>query len=190
MVYDPEKILRYLKGLPNWDKISLKLLTFKLVTLLAILSSHRCQTLNKLSLDFMHIELERVIFYIPDIIKNTTPSFHAKPLSLPAFVPDEAICPVRTVIEYIKATALIRKTRTLIISYSTLTGVTTQTVRRYVVSTLDAAGIAVNTFKAHSTRHASSSKKLSSGVPLQKILDAGGWKASSSFRTFYKLPLN
>jgi hypothetical protein len=189
VTYDSEKILSFLKALPKWDSIPLKWLTFKMVTLLAILSGHRCQTLNTLSLDCMDLRGEGVTFYIPNIIKNTTPSFHAKPLKFPSYAPDELICPVRNVVEYIKATAKVRKSRSLIISYSTLTGVTTPTIRRYVVTTLDAAGIDVKTFTAHSTRHAASSGKSASAIPLKDILSAGGWKSGITFRKFYNLPI-
>ena len=189
VIYDSDKVLRFLKSLPNWDSISLKWLTFKLVTLLAILSGHRCQTLNTLSLDFMDLSGERVTFYIPNILKNTTPSFHAKPLHFPSFAQDESICPVRNVVEYIKATAKLRKSRSLIISYSTLTRVTTQTIRRYVVGTLEASGINVKTFSAHSTRHAATSGMAANSIPLQEILSAGGWKSEHSFRKHYDLKI-
>ena len=43
VTYDPELILNFLKPLPSWNNISLKWLTLTTVTILALLSGHRCQ---------------------------------------------------------------------------------------------------------------------------------------------------
>ena len=76
----------------------------------------------------MDININKVIFYIPKIIKNTTRLFHPQPIKLKAYNKDESICPVRTVVEYIKATEKIRKSENIIISYHKHLTFTTQTV--------------------------------------------------------------
>ena len=91
----------------------------------------------------MDIKINRVIFYIPNVIKNTARSFHPQPIELKAYNKDESICPVRTVIEYIKATEKYRKSENIIINYHKYSIVTTQTVSRYIKQTLKAAGINV-----------------------------------------------
>ena len=187
--YDPDIVLNFLKALPSWENITLKWLTLKTVTLLALLSGHRCQSINSLSLDHMDIDIERVVFYIPDIIKNTTTSFHPEPIELAAYNLDESICPVRTVVEYIKATEKFRKSQNVILSYHTHDVVTTQTVSRYVKLTLKSSGINTAIFTAHSTRHSSSSKTFMKGLSLAEIVKKGGWKSSSCFRKYYKLPV-
>ena len=50
----------------------------------------------------MDININKVIFYIPQVIKNTTRSFHPQPIKLKAYNKDESVCPVSTVAEYIK----------------------------------------------------------------------------------------
>ena len=188
--FNVERVLRFLKSLPTWEQITLKQQTKKFATLLAILTTQRCQTINVLHLDKMDLEPERVIFYIPEPLKNTTQNFHAAPIRLSAYPEDESICPVRNTVEYIKATHNLRKTcRKLIISFHNHTEVTTQTVRRYVVDTLEEAGINVQVFRAHSTRSASSSYNQTKGVPLKDIISAGGWKNSNTFQKHYNLPI-
>ena len=52
-IYDAEVVTEFLKSLPRWEEITLKWLTLKLVTLLALLSARRCQTLNSLWIEHM-----------------------------------------------------------------------------------------------------------------------------------------
>ena len=156
VIYDPDLVLIFLKSLPSWNNITLKWLTLKTVTILSLLSGHRCQSINSLTLAHMNININEVIFYIPWVIKNTTRSFYPQPIELKAYNKDESICSVRTVVEYIKATEKIRKCENIIISYHKHNIVTTQTVSRYVKQTLKAAGISTSLFTAHSSRHSSS----------------------------------
>ena len=96
--YDAEIVIGFLKSLPSWKEITLKWITLKLVILLALLSSHRCQTLNLLSIGHMDINIQQVTFYIPKVIKNTTTMFHPKPIILQPFLADDRICLVRNIV--------------------------------------------------------------------------------------------
>ena len=113
-IYGAETVIEFLKSLPSWEEITLKWLTLKLVTLLAL---SRCQTLNSLSIEHMDINIQQVTFYIPKVIKNTTTMFHPKPIILQAFPADERISPVRKIVEYIKALEKFRKSKNLLLSY-------------------------------------------------------------------------
>ena len=102
VTYDPDLVLNFLKSLPSWNNITLKWLTLKTVTILALLSGYRCQSLNSLTHAHMDISINKVEFYISKVIKNTTRSFQAQPTKLKAYNKDESICAVRAVAEYIK----------------------------------------------------------------------------------------
>ena len=65
----------------------------------------------------MDINIQQVTFYIPKVIKNTTTMFHPKPIILQAFPADERICPVRNIVEYIKASEKFRKSKNVLLSY-------------------------------------------------------------------------
>ena len=151
-----------------------EMLTLKTVTILALLSGHRCQSMTSLSLAHMDININRVIFFISKAIKNTTRSFQPQPIELKAYNKDGSIYPVRTVVEYIKATEKIRKSENIIVSYHKHNIVTTQTVSRYVKQTFKAAGINTSFFTAHSTRHFSSSKTFMKGRSLTNIVKKEG----------------
>ena len=51
------------------------------------------------------------------------------------------------------------------------------------------AGIDTTKYLPYSTQHASSSKALARGVPLDEVLRLGGWKNPSVFGHHYNLPI-
>ena len=64
----------------------------------------------------MDINMNKVIFYIPKVVKNITNarSFHPQPIELKTYNKDGSICLVSTVAEYIKATEKNRKSKNLL----------------------------------------------------------------------------
>ena len=54
---------------------------------------------------------------------------------------------------------------------------------------LSNSGIDTNVFSAYSTRSASVSAANLKGVPLDKILLAGGWSHASTFSKYYNKPI-
>ena len=116
----------------------------------------------------------KVIFYIPKVIKNTTAMFHPVPINLQAFPADERICPVKNIVENIRASEKFRKSKNVLLSYYKYEPIETQTISRYVKLTLKAAGINTKIFSAHSTRHASSIGRFMTGLSLNDIVKKGG----------------
>ena len=47
------------------------------------------------------------------------------------------------------------------------------------------AGIDIDSYKAHSTRAASTSAALQNGVPIDTILQTGGWSSEATFARYY-----
>ena len=62
------------------------------------------------------------------------------------------------------------------------------TIARWIKSVLGKAGIDTSIFKAHSTRSASTSRALSSGVPLEEVLKMADWSGPSTFNRFSYRP--
>ena len=60
------------------------------------------------------------------------------------------------------------------------------TIARWLKTVMQASGIDVSVFKAHSTRSASSSKAHSQGVSSVEILKIADWSNQSTFSKFYK----
>ena len=85
---------------------------------------------------------------------------------------NERICPVRNIVEYIKASEKFRKSKNLLLSCYSHEPIETQTISRYVKLTLKTAGINTKIFTTHSTRHVSSTGKFVKELPLNDIVRA------------------
>jgi hypothetical protein len=59
----------------------------------------------------------------------------------------------------------------------------------WLKSVLHAAGIDTDTFKAHSTRGASTSKANKLGLSVEQSMKIANWKSATSFQKFYNKPV-
>ena len=60
-----------------------------------------------------------------------------------------------------------------------------QTLARWIKTVLQLAGVDIDTFKPHSTRHAASTAAYQASVPLDEILQRAGWSNANTFKRFY-----
>jgi hypothetical protein len=181
--WDVTCVLKFLSSLFPLDKIPLKLLTYKAVSLIALATAPRAQTLVSMNLDYMLKEQHAVIFSFPGLLK-TSRSGHSYSLKIEHFK-DEKLCPFHTLTYYLNVVRRVRLTRSVFISYVTYKSVTTSTIARWLKSVLVLSGIDISKFSAHSFRGASVSSALSNGCTLQKILNAADWSSDKNFRKFY-----
>ena len=75
-VWDVNTVLEHLKTLHPAKSESLKLLTLKLVMLMAILSGQRCQTIHALTTRDMKVSDSKVVFIVIDLLKTTKPDYY------------------------------------------------------------------------------------------------------------------
>ena len=68
--------------------------------------------------------------------------------------------------------------------------VTKSTIARWLKETLSLAGVDIDTYKAHSTRAAASSKAKSMGLPIEEVIAKGNWSNKSMFEKFYHKPID
>ena len=54
---------------------------------------------------------------------------------------------------------------------------------------LSLTGVDTNTFKAHSTRAAATSKANSLGLRIEEVISQGNWSNESTFERFYNKPI-
>ena len=128
------------------------------------------------------------IFYIPKLLKTPRPTFHQQPLELHAYAGDPSLCAVTYIEQYITVTQSIRnKENNFFISYvQPYKPVTSTTIARCVTDVLEKSGINITTFRAHSTRSASSSKvSKCSNLSLKEIAKAAGWSNTQTFARYY-----
>lgn len=188
VTWDASKVLNYLHSLSS--TLSFKETTLKLVSLLALVTGQRVQTLTAIKLSDIVWE-NPVQIKISNRLKTTSVNRSNPILVLPPFQ-DEYLCPVKALKDYIAATKDKRgNCDKLFISFvAPYSAVTSQTISRWLVTVLSLSGIDSSIYTAHSFRHASTSKAELRGVHVDTILKRVGWANNSKvFARFYKRPI-
>nr|XP_049695351.1 uncharacterized protein LOC126054309 [Helicoverpa armigera] len=180
-----------IEALASWvpnDNLPLDKITRKLITILALVTAHRAQTLSKIKIENISYSSNEIHIKIPDLIKTSSVKSKQPMLVLPYFRERPEVCPAKLLIDYLHVTEQLRHNHTfLFISTKKPHGkVGAQTLSRWIKSTLETCGIDVSIFSAHSTRHASTSRAHIMGVNLDLIRKTAGWSGTSStFGKFY-----
>nr|CAI5869185.1 unnamed protein product [Callosobruchus analis] len=181
--WDPGVVLRYLQGLKGTP--SLKLLSQKAVTLLALVTGGRLQTISLIRLSNIVSSTEKIQIYITDHIKTTFALKTQPCLHIPFFSGNKSICPASTLLKYIDATEGLRQNEDYL--FLTYAGkhrrATKQTISRWVKCTLKEAGVETFLFKPHSTWHSAASAAKRAGISIEEIC------RTATFARFYERPL-
>lgn len=194
VVWDSNLVLAYLRTIWPLQQVSLKDLTFKTIMLLLLLSSQRGQTIHLFQLNNMSVTQEGVSVRIGDLLRHTKPGRHLDELFYPAYEPDDKLCVVQTLQEYIRRTTPLRQTPKLLISYIRPYGaVSRATITRWaktiLVLIIIRSGVDMTIFTPHSCRLAASSAALLCRVPLATLLSTAGWSNARTFGSFYNKPV-
>lgn len=192
-IWDPEPVLEFLsKQSPNAD-LSLKLLSEKLTTLLALTTAQRIQTLTKIKLKNIKISDESIKIYIPDRLKTSRIGAEQPLLHFRFFREQPRLCVASLLQTYIEKTTSLRAKDedTLLLTYKAPhRPANSQSISRWIKQTLKNSGVDIGTFSGYSTRHAATSAAFRKGVNLDVIRQNAGWsKQSSVFIKFYNRPL-
>lgn len=187
-IWDPKIVLDFVGKWFPYENMSLEILSQKTVTLLALATGHRIQTLAAIDRRNCKKIGERIEIKIPARLKTSKHNHIQPTLILPIFKDNPAVCVASAVEQYIKTTENIRKEENaLFISWKKPhKAVSSQTLSRWIKNTLQKSGINTSIFSAYSTRHASTSAAKRSGVSIDTIRKTAGWTArSKTFARFY-----
>ncbi|KAK2571165.1 hypothetical protein P5673_003727, partial [Acropora cervicornis] len=186
-VWDVNEVLKHLQTLQPLNELSLKLLSFKVVMLLALLSGQRCQTLHSLTTRDMKVYHNKVVFIVSELTKTSKPGKQCTTLEFLSYDKDPRLCLVRCLKEYLDRTANMRQDHhKLLVSYQKPhKSISKDTVARWLKQELKLAGIDTSTFGAHSTRAASTSAAKAHNVSITTIMKSAGWSSESTFSKFY-----
>jgi hypothetical protein len=193
ITWDTNTVLTYLGGLYPNNKISLEMLSKKLVTSLALITAHRVQTLSLIKLENIICSKEKIIIKITDLIKTSRVGATQPALVIPFFLEKPEICPAQSLVDYIKMTERLRSNKSgqLFVSFKKPYGsIGSQTISRWIKDIMTKSGIDTTKFTSHSTRHASCSKAKALGLNIDVIRKTAGWgETSSVFAKFYNRPI-
>lgn len=133
-VWDPTRVLTYLKTLPPLGSVGLKKLTHKLFMLTALVTGQRCQSLHLMDLTSMQQNDVHYKFIIKDIVNQSAPGRNQPELILSAFTADCRVCVYSVLSEYIKCTAPLRggETRLFISFVKPYQAVSRDTISRWI----------------------------------------------------------
>ena len=193
VTWDVGKVLNFLAKWHPPSSLSLRQLTLKTVSLVALTCSDRSQALQALRVDRVSSTPQGLEFVIFDVLKTTRrgrPARVVKCVSWDAPELDVALY----VTNYINRTFKFRlraynkglgKPTQLFLSFKTGMPVARATLARWVKEVMRLAGIDTSVFLPGSTRSASVSAALRRGAGINQILQAGDWSQLGTFQRFY-----
>ena len=113
-------------------------------------------------------------------------------MTIAAYRGSQKLCPVECLKAYRKRTKEYRKTpehQQLFISYQAPhKPVASSTIARWIKQILEASGVSMGEFSAHSTRGAASTAAALSGLSTQQIMARAGWSSEDTFSRHYYKP--
>ncbi|WAR20627.1 YI31B-like protein [Mya arenaria] len=167
--WDVSKVLCYLKALTPARQLSLKMLSYKLVMLIALTQASRSHSISLLTLDNMMKDSESYVLHYFGLLKQSRKGKVNPILKLNRYTLDSEICVYSTIAEYIEQTSGLRNgVRQLIISYiKPHKPVVSTTISRWIKFVLKSSSIDIDKYSSHSTRSAASSKVKASGLPIK-----------------------
>ena len=172
------------------EELNMETLSRKCVTLLALGSAFRVQSIRLIKLQNIVKKDTGVEIRVDDLIKTSRPGAKQPSAFFPYFN-NPRLCVARTLETYIDRTATLRgNKKQLIISHRPpYVELGNQSISRWIRDTLKDAGIDAQ-FTAHSTRHAFTSRARAHGLPIDIIKQAAGWSETSKvFSKFYNKPI-
>lgn len=193
-----KQLLNYLSELHPPSSLSLKYLTLKTLSLVALTSSDRGQTIHLMNIENTTVTEDGISFIIFDKLKHTKKVL--KPKVIQCFtsdIPSLNVCDYITA--YLNRTFTIRakhvaegkeKPKQLFLSWATKREISKQTLSRWLKMSLEMAGIDVTQFSGHSYRGAGLSCAMNRGASLDQIVKAGCWKNAETFKRHYYGPEN
>ena len=203
--WDLKVALLFLQGSPfePLSRASLEALTFKTVFLVALASARRCSELQALARSSPYVRFEREGIRVrttPGFLpKTANPTHLGEDIFLPTFPKNTKLCVVRCLKQYLSITNALMsikriKHNHLFVCYGTrnkLKPVSKRTISGWLVKIIKAAyaaaGKALPSVKAHSTRAQATTWALFNGASLESILRAADWRRPSTFVKHYGL---
>ena len=197
-----EAVLRTLRSPPYepLETCEFRALTIKTLFLVSLATAKRVGELQALSFRVAKAGQDLILTYLPEFVAKTETSDNPIPRSFPLkslgdFVGDLEdellLCPVRALNTYLRRTSDIPgRPRALFVSPRNARRPLSKNALSFFVRTLIKTSGALGTDegpapRAHSVRAMATSIAFTKKVPIGRVLEAGTWKTSSVFTSFY-----
>lgn len=191
--WDPSVVLSHLETLYPNENLSLDSLSKKFVTLLALITAQRVQTLAVIKLKDIVISENEAKIFISSKIKTSSTNNAQPVLKIPEFSNKKELCVFSILKLYLAKTVILRSKdceNLIITTKKPHNAASRDTIRNWIRKMLSDSGIDTRKFGVHSTRHAATSAALRNGASIEVIRKTAGWtRTSHVFARFYNLPL-
>ena len=188
ITWDVSIVTRYITSMGENRSLSLKLLSLKLVVLLALSRPSRSHDLSNPDLRYIKLLPDGLQFKPSSLAKQSRPSKPNAPFVFPAFPADKNLCPKEALSEYVsrtesyRGTGSDRKTKLFLSYIKPHDPISSSSIARWILAMLSLAGTDTNNFKAHSVKSASASAAASAGVTTNQIMEEADWSSESVFQ--------
>lgn len=178
---------------PN-EQLPIKLLSYKLVALLALTCPDRASGLSARDLRFRQFLPDGVHFKLAELTKNIRVGQPPKTCFHASYPDNLLLCVCACLREYESRTHGWRPTDPnqpdkLFLSYvKPHKPVSSGTLSRWMKEFMHLSGIDTSIFKGHSIRGAVATEASKQGFSIQEILDFADWSQESTFIKFYYRP--
>lgn len=189
--WDVAKVFKLFQKWGNNKGLSLLQLSKKLTMLLLLCTAQRGQTVWRFHLSGLKFTDYGARFNMLHQLKQNKPGDPLCTIKVFAYNPNPSICPVVCLKEYIRRTHTIRKgvDQLLLTSVKPHGPIARNTVASWTKRVLRSAGIDTTRFAPHSTRAASTSAALSSGININTLMAQASWKRANTFAKHYNKPI-
>ena len=184
-IWDVSVVLEIFRHLPENNLLSLKLLSLKLVMLVALVSGQRVQTLSLLDLGLTYSVYDSIVFVILDMTKTSRPGKSASQIVLSEHGQDKRLCFFLLGSIPIETLECRTSSKLFLGLQKPHKAVESQTSSRWLKATLRLSGVRIDIFSGYSTRAASSSKAKLAGLSVDSILECVGWSNEQTFARYY-----
>ena len=188
-IWDVATVLKYLKTLWPLEQLSLKDLTIKLLILLLLITGQQEQSIHLLNLDGMIMSLQSCSFELLHHIKTSKPNKSDSSIDICSYQPDNTLCPLPTLKEYLRKTEPLRGTgHCLSMSYSHIKESPGTLFLGGLNPDLNQQGLIpayLQPIVPGQLRH----PKRKRDVPLYVVLASAGWGLAATFYKFYHKPI-
>ena len=184
--WDPDTVLKYIEDMGDNKKLTLMLLSQKLMMLLLLQSGARMQTIEAFNVMEMDVTRTEATFKFSKLLKTSKTGHHLTHITFKSFPHNKNLCVHKTLTHYLKRTLDIRgKIHQLLLTTTLPTKPATRdTLRRWTKTIMAEAGIDTNKYLPHSTRSAATSK-AKKFMSIDKIIEHVGWRTESTFAKYY-----
>lgn len=108
-IEDVNEVLKHMQTIYPHNGLSLKLLSFKVVMLLAFVPGQCCQTLHSLTTRDMKVIQEKVVFIVSELMKTSKSGKQCTTLEFQSSDTDPRLCLVSCLKKYLDRTANMRQ---------------------------------------------------------------------------------